>query len=514
MKRIFLAILTICAVSANALAQSVTTAPYNSTAQLTGLQMPSGLGWDMTRFPLSVAIYDAPAQSRTTGVVYNGSGATMTPENLFNSVSTALSSPHIIYYVATTGSDSNACTSAGSPCATINHAVTLANTDAHPDEIIINAGIYPRASSPGGTSGVSPTTDIAFVAAGGRVTTGTFDTTWSASADLVYTNTYSYTTANTDRVIDTTQTNRFGNYIELTTIPTGSGCPAIVNRTPESWCLYSGTQYINRQDGQQPKPYGTTGGNTIVTRGGAYGFVITSQVNIYIGDGGSQTNFPSNGFDVIGAGGGYQGGLEYAITTPNNSIYNTIVASNSTFKYAGGAVGTAGRGVAIESINGMAAMFNVDASEAQTDGFNLHDTNGASETQMLVLNGTVNDGGRSGTTSDNCLTNHDTTVMIGVSVSCENEHGGSLRSTNFAKAWFAGVSVKNDLGDIVLGGTTPQDAVSTQLNSTFWLDRVKIDMPAGTIGVMTETNTASIYLRNVWPPPGVIIGGPGTIAGY
>jgi hypothetical protein len=489
--------------------------PYFGLSIPVNVQMPSALSWDMTRFPLAVSLLDVPGIGRDTGFVFNPStGSAITAESLFNSVSTALSAPGETYYVSTTGNDSNACTSSGSPCLTINHAITLANTANVPSLIYVAAGIYPRSGSPGGTSGVVPSVDIAFVCTGGVCTTGTFDLTGGSyptfTADGTYTNTFSASYANIDRVLDlSAPPNQYGNQPELTYIASASGSPAIVNRTPNSWTVLSGTMYINRADGATP-----TSSNTRILRAASYTFQFSNKKNVYIGDGGNCASFPACSWDVEGATTSTQSGLSYQIASPTNTIFNVVAVKNSRFRYAGGAINTAGKNIGIESLNGLAAFFNTDADAAVTDGFNEHDTNAAGETLMLTVNCTANDNGRYPGTSNNGLTNHDTAIMIDVAGSYNGNHGGTVRSVGNAEAWLVGSLVQNDLGDLAYGGSIPPDAISNANNVIYWLDRVKVNMSSGTNGIMTESNTSTIYMRNVWTPPGAVVGGPGTIATY
>ena len=436
----------------------------------------------------------------------NLDGTPLTPEGLFNAKSTALFAPANTFYVsASAGSDSNPGTAAA-PVQSIGKAVSLANATGQPAKLVIPAGLYTRALGMGTGAWPFPSADEAWVAIGGHVVICTCDVAAfpSFADDGNASQTYSASYGFVDRVLDLTQVNRFGNYVELTPVAS----QAIADKTPNSFASVSGTAYVHRADGAA-----VTSANTRILRGASNALNFPTPINLYMGDGVSSPNsWPPSGFDIQGASSGSQSGLQLSTATPGGTPH-LAVFKNDSFKYAGGIVSTQGKNVGVESFYGLAAFFNVQADAAATDGFNLHNSFNAAYASMLTVNSSAFDNGRGPAQSDNCLTNHDISVMVDLGGLCRDNHGGSVRSILLAKAWLAGTFVQNDLGDLAFGGAVPQDAISVLDNATYWLDRVKVDMPAGTVSIGTESTGASIYQRNVWPTAGAV-GGVGTIAPY
>lgn len=482
--------------------------PPQYLSSLIPLQMPAGLGWDMVNYPLSVSLYDVPGLGRPTGVVYYA-GQVMTAENLFNSKSTALSSPGAQYYIATNGNDTHDGLTPATAFATWNHGITVANTGGVPTTLIdVNGGgTYYFVASPAGTgSGVSPTVDIAFVCPSGRVKTGSIIATPTMTKDATYTNTYSVARSAIQRVGDMVNLNRFGNYTDLQAMQSAAAC----NVTPNSWYTDGTTLYINRVDGALP-----TSANTRLFLSGQHGaFWITSQVNIYIGDGGGVGGFPLGGFDCEGAtGSGESGSLNWYIATPNNSLTNLLVAKNSSFNYAGGITDTAASGTGLQSFNGLAAFFGCRSDENQADGFHAKNTFAATQCAMLTVNCTGQDNGRTPTQSCQAYTLHQNNIGIDVAGYYRDSHGGNIRNIQTTRMWACGTRCENDRGDVCNGGALQPAGISMSDSATIWADRVKVDQLSGEYAMVTEGGSASIYTRNCWPT-GAIVGGPGTIAPY
>ena len=449
--------------------------------------MPTGFNWDNTHFPITVSVYNPPGVGRAVGVV------SVTPESLFDSFSTARSAPSATYYVSTTGNDSNSGLTSGTPFATLNKAVLTANAGGVPTMIRVAPGFYYRTS---GVLGISTTVDVAWMADGGRVTVSGGDNFTAPSHDGTFTNTYSWARANVDKVLDTKQLNRYGNYGELVNVATA----AICNVTPNSFASVSGTLYVNRADGAQP-----TTSNTIVllSAGTVSGLpYVRTATNVFVGG----IN-PGNGFDVQGAS--QNGAMDIYIASPT-ATQHVCVVKDSSFKYAGGIVNVAPRGVSVDSFNGLTALFNCRADANATDAFNFHNSNAANGEYFICVNCTGFDNGRNPNTSNNGWTSHDNVVGIDVAGYYDGNRGGSCRSINTAQGWLVGTYVKNDQGDIAFGGSIPPTAFQVDNTAVYWLESPKVDMPGSTNGYVVNGVGTAIHLRNAWPT-GTTNSGSGTI---
>lgn len=504
-----------------------------------------GIGWRSDLFPITLGLYDVPGMARTQGVGYLGSSATpnapMSAEDVFNSVSTALKAPGATYYVAQGGSDSNAGTSQGAAFRTLKQAQTAANAGGVPTLIYVVAPTgTPQLSRDEafcrqygfGTAQLSPTVDTAYVALGGRVKLGTYDVTatYTWAADTTYTNTYSTTLAQVDRIVNLLGWDEFGNYPDLTYIASANGSGAIVNRTPDSWTQDTGTGklHVNRRDGAA-----VSTSNTRVYRASSYTFYCNSQVSIYFGDGGIVNSsgvpntFPAAGFDMEGGCSvGYVSGcIAYSLSAPTSSKLVAVVAKNCTFKYCGGIINTGGRGVSVDSLYGLSYFDRCRADANITDGFNHHNYAGSAFSAMLTMNCTGFDNGRTTATSCNGWTSHETTIGADIAGHYKGNKGGTCRSIDSSKSYFLGTLVENDKGDIILGGAAgllQPDAFSVLSNAIYYCERTKTLGPAAMNSYATESSTAAIYLKNLWGtggqtspvPAGITAGGPGTIAAF
>jgi hypothetical protein len=442
---------------------------------------PDALGWSAS-YALTARITDIPSSRRSVATV------SLTPEAAFDAVSTARSAPGATYYVdSLNGNNSNAGTS-GAPFLSIWKGVQAANSAAVPTKLVILANAsFNRGNNPSFGS-VTPTVDIAFVASGGRVTTGTFDTPSNPSRDGTQTNTYSLTLANVGRVFDRANTDRFGNYTEFKNV----GTAALCNSMPNSYALVAGTLYINRGD-QQAVTFGSTG-NTMFTRPSTACFQFRSVTkHVYIGGATA-----ADGFDC--EGGSLYGVLDGVLASAPASDL-VMAVSNCTFKYGGSSTDTNGRSVSLDSWKGLAYFYNCRADAGYTDGFNAHDSQTAGGCHLLTVNCSAYDNGKYGAQSCNGWTTHETVLGIDIAGHYVANKGGSLRSIDTSKSWFAGTAVENDIGDLGLGGSGVIRPTAVRVDDTakFWMERCRIDMPAGTVAYSTGASGSTIYRRNCWP---------------
>jgi hypothetical protein len=465
--------------------------PASASAQ--AATIPAGLGWDTTNYAFTATLTDFPGTPRSLGAL------NITPEAVFDAHSTARTAPGATFYVNAGASDANPGT-IGSPFKSIWKAVVAANTAAVPTKIIVTGGLtYFRTNNPwyNGGSGVIPAVDIAFIADGGRVVTGTMDPPGTPTKDGTYTNCYSYAVASVNRVQDMVNLNSFGNQTEYQNVATATIC----NNTPNSWSLVAGSLYINRRD--QAAVTNTT---TRVFRPATSCFTISNPVNIYLG--GTAGN---DGWDCEG---GSNVGVFAAFTATPGSTRHALIVKNSTFKYGGGVTDTGSRGVSVEGWQGLAWFSNCRADANQTDGFNFHNIYAATNRNSLTLNCTGYDNGRNPNTSNQGLTTHEDYVHVDIAGHYSGNHGGTVRCINTSKTWLLGTWVENDLGDIVYGGVVPPTAFRVDDTAVYWCDRTKVTMPAGGYSYFVATGTAAIHKRNTWPSQHPDTPNTGTIDTY
>lgn len=459
------------------------------------IEIPDGLGWDKTNFPIR------PSVVQSFGLAAQCGNVGFTPEQLFGLRSTALSAPFATFYVTQTGSDSNDGLSTGTAVRSIGKGIALANATGQPCKIIVAAGTYPRANNFSFNNNVlvSPAVDIAFVARNGRVNAGTYDSFSTPSLDATFTNCYKLTALGScDRIVDRWNFDQFGDYVELRYVAT----PAIANATPNSWS-FSGTDvYVNRAD-----LVAVTNVNTRAYRSGTESFTMINQVSIcLVGEDGA------SGFDMEGSNA--NGVVDVLITTPPGSV-GCQVYSNCRFLQPGGRVNTVARAFSGNSFNGLIATFNCYFGGAQTDAANFHNTKGATKAMALTVNCTSLNTGRRGNQSCNALTYHEDVVGIDVCGNFTEAHGGAVRNIGTSKCLLAGTFVKNDRGDAVLGGGGAFQPAAVVVDDTanIWADTVKIDMPSGTKAWNTLSAGSSIFRRNCFPV-GQPDAGPGTFLPY
>ncbi|MET4341921.1 hypothetical protein [Bradyrhizobium sp. RT9a] len=445
-------------------------------------QLPAAVGWNSANYPVK------PSIIYSSGNAAVGS-AGITPEALFDQFSTARSAPAATFWAAATGgSDGNNCLTSGTACATVGGAVTKCNTAAVPCKVFVTGAagtnIFYKSAGFTNFNSVFPTVDIAFIATGGnRITMCHCDAYAAPSKDGTLTNTYSFALTNVERVLDLTRRDQYGNYVELTNVSANG----IVNVTPNTWNITTGTIYIQRYDGAA-----VTNANTRILRatgGTNAGLNNATQTNLFIGN---DTNL--DGFDLEGG----TDGIKTTFTTFVATL-KAVVVSNASFKYAGGVVTTAGNCVSIRSLNGIAAFFNVQANACAADGFNGHNdivlSGGTAVVSLLTVNSAAFDNGRGTSQSANCLTIHEDVTLMDIGGWCWGNRGGSVRNINSTKAYLLGTYVQFDLGDIVDGGTQPPTAFRVDNTSVLYADSVQMQMPAASFGFYA-TSTASIFLRN------------------
>lgn len=459
-----------------------------SPAMSIAMPVPADLAYDMEGLAFTLT---------DTGVDRAYASCSQSPEALFDRFSTARSAPDATYYIdVATGNDSTGNGSQGNKFKSIWKGVEAANAANVPTKLIITAGTYPRANNPvfghTGASDAFPTVDIAYVSVGGRVVTGNFDQYATPSLDGTYTNCYSFSLANADRVVNLTGRTTEGLFPELVNVAT----PARCNITPGSWNLTTGTIYLNRADGAA-----VTNSNTRIYRG-AITFAVTSPVNLFFGG-----TDQGDGFDFEGSNSGAVLSLTF---TSLPAARRAIVLSGCTARY-GGAVGANVNGMSGSRIHGVLALFNCDASANANDGFNFHNASGISSVMRgMTVNCTGYDNGR-GNQSQNGWTSHEDVIGLDVAGYYAGNRGGTVRSIDTAKALLAGTFVADDLGDIASGGSLRPTAFRVDGTAEYWLWRSKISMAAAGYGLVAGASGSKIHKRDVWPSALAEMAVPGAV---
>ncbi|MBX7540900.1 hypothetical protein [Qipengyuania sphaerica] len=411
------------------------------------------------------------------------------PAEIFDLFSTARSAPANTYYVSPTGSDGAGNGTQGNPWRSMFKAVIAANASGQPAKVFVAAGDYGIFYNQAAQANY-PTVDMAFIATGGRVVTGTWADFAAPTLDATYTNTYSFAYANCTRVIDLANVDRDGFHPDLKHVDS----PAICNRMPGSWHQDGANIWINRADGAA-----VTAQNTRVLRSGVASWQVKNPVSIYLGG-----QDPTCGFDNQGAF-STGGGLHYQPTTLPASR-KAVVVENCTFRYGGGVLAPlhTGNGISVHDLHGLALFSNCDSSNNTADGFNCNQASVANaKGHMITVNcRSVKLGLSTGQTtvaqSANAYTLHSDVLGIDLAGDYERGAGGTVRNIHSSLMWAAGSRFGHDNGDRMNGGAVKPTAVMINDTAQAWLDRCEIDAGPGVLGFYTDAGSA-IRTRGMGP---------------
>lgn len=451
-----------------------------------GILFPSGLAWDGSIVPTSaLSVFDPGGDNAATGF------CSLTPEQVFDSQSTARSAPTTTYYVDIpgNGSDANPGTSPAAKLATVSSAITKANATGQSAKIIIDPGDRSRAQSAGG---VQSTVDLAIVCSdpNSRVGLGTWDSL-AMTLDATFTNCYSMTLANADRVTNRLTQNAYGSNTDHTRHATATALNG-ATLTNDGYTIDTGKLYIRRLDGTQP-----TNTNTRVYRTGVDQLRFRAEVNVYL--------------ENIDANGGQFAPILYDKNVlPVNA--KVLVCKNVTAKYGGGDIQTGARGFGVDGLKGLAYFYGCTTLANVTDGFNGHDTVGTGTVQILTVNCVGNDNGRGSNSSCNGITCHETVKMIDIAGQYLGNHEGSVRHVGTSKMLLVG-TMSTDLGNLATPSSNSAFWVDGAAGAAeMWCDRTKAPNASGKTSY-EATTPGLLHKRNVAATLGVT-GGSGTIDNY
>ncbi|AKM09227.1 hypothetical protein [Croceicoccus naphthovorans] len=413
----------------------------------------------------------------------DGTVATLdkSPAEIFDLFSTARSAPANTYYVSPTGSDNDGQGTESLPWRSIWKAVEAANASGQPAKVIVRAGEYGKPTNPSMFIAMRPTVDIAFIAKGGRVVTGTWDDYANPPKDGTQTNCYGWSVATVDRVIDLSRHDADGFHPDLLRVDTA----AICNRTPGSWAFVNGKIYVNRHDGKA-----VTNRNVRVLRSGGGTWRFDAPTSVYLG-----ADDTISGFDTIG--GSASAGFHYQPTAKPGSM-KAVVVERSTFNYCGSDAINA-NGTIIGDLHGLALFVDCDASNNAKDGFSGSNYGGLdTDCHLVTVNCRSILCGRNAALSCNSFTLHEDVVGADFAGEFGRTNGGTIRCVAQSLTWLAGTRIFADRGDIVLGGTTPPGAIVANESAQIWADRVRIAMPPATTHAHAD-NAAAVHLRAMPP---------------
>ncbi|RYZ93058.1 MAG: hypothetical protein EOP06_02245 [Proteobacteria bacterium] len=452
----------------------------SSPSDLFKVEIPSPITYDFEG--VSFSLLD-PGSGRST------TQTSKTPEQIFGTYSTALSSPVSTYFVSLTGSDANNGLTLATPFQSPKKAVTAGNLTGAAYKVIVSGGDYSRS-----LIGMSPTQDSAWIA-NGVVTMGAFDpaSSYAFTVDTTYTSTYKMARPSVNRVVDRKGVDSFGDPIELTYVPTA----AICNVTPGTWSDDGGvvSLYVHRSDGQAP-----TFVNTRYFVKDVSIFSLNSAVNLYVGNDDGVSNF------IL------EGGASNFRALPQTTAKRIVVGKNILSRFTGGKVNPTGNGMSSDSFWGSMWLFNCTSNHNMNDGFNLHNFSNVAECYLVTVNCSGHNNGVGPSISQvscNGWTNHDVSFGADFSGYYIGNRGGTIRSVNACSAFFAGTLVKDDFGDLMNGGVMSPTAFRTDNTVIFWCYRTKVDMPSHTAGYLAASGS-KIFMRDICPTAAAI-GGNGTI---
>lgn len=433
---------------------------------------PVGFKWDWVNYPVTI--------NKVGGKYY----PTCNPRAWIPGIWTAPLATGIFHVSSVSGNDTTG-TGIGTfigdfstAVKTISRAITLANATAAPWLILLKGGeIWNRSNGLHTTAGtLMPTQDCGIISWGGRSTVHTADDlTWAD--DGTGNNTYTSTVANGLRCLDLLNFDSytaddgsiFTNHKHLTNV---ADAAAVRASTTGAWSIVGGVCYAKRAD-----LAAVTSSNTRLLRSLPVCRFDATTKNVFL-----------KGID-------FQGGTTHCLDASYAAVRN-IVAEDCSFKYPNTRVATAGNGIAIDNMTGIAVFVRCHSGSVPTDALNGHQTaNGPS--YVLAIDFKAFDMGNPGATSCNGLTPHEDFSVIDVNGEYGFARGGTIRATNKSQAWIIGTYPHDDQGD-----GSNQAEIFAESNARIWSDGVRA---RGTVAVNVGS-TAAYYHRNPFPLVGSQIG--------
>lgn len=273
---------------------------------------------------------------------------------------------------------------------------------------------------------------------------------------------------------------RFNQYPQLINVST----PDLVEHTPGSWNVTGGVAYMDRADGVLP-----TTSNTRFYRNASYAFLLSSNVNVYIGStGGARFNFEGGSVGSFAIVPGSLGGAKHI-----------VVIRDATMRYGF-------RGISLDSFNGYVLCYSCDAGDTDNDVFNVHNSlfSSAADVVFGCINCTgenagTNGLGTTGNTSNQIYTGHESSLKVfALGGYASTSAGGLIRFINSSQFAAIDLTATSDRGDIWTGGSTLAADVDMNDTSTAFLDGVRAQGLMNVIGIECDAG-ATCRTRNMQP---------------
>lgn len=408
--------------------------------------LPSGLGWDSARFPLSV---------RKRGTRYR---AQLSPRDL---VDPAIWSGAAIHVDGIAGDDAN--TGLGGfdghfadAKRTIHAAFVAGNATAAPYRVIVKPGEYEESAFTR-NGNEEPGQPVAILGWGGpvRYRTGPFEIDWSDAGGS-----YAAPISAVRRVFRADLLTPQGGYREMVR----QGDLASVQAVPDSWTDLDGMLHVNI--GGEPGP------RDIVAIRSFHGarFLVHSD-DLFLED--------------IHCEGGITGALHCDASATRN-----VVAVNCSFRYSAPSnPANPLDAVQLRRTNGLAAFFSCEASGGAEDGWSFHeDGNPGLHVLMQDCSGIENGAGVA--VSCNGFTTHDGVRSIDLNGRYGwSRYGTEVHCIQATRSWFAGTrAVARDID----GSST---AFKCSNQSVMWVQDTVADAAGAGVNLSIEANGGNVYTR-------------------
>jgi hypothetical protein len=365
-----------------------------------------------------------------------------------------------------TGSDAASGAGWGAALKSIFVATQRGNAGGVPFNVLVKAGVYPRASNfTDNGPMVVPTQEAAYRAHGGRVTCWAgHELSWPASPHGTYSNCYAVTRSTVTVVLDLLEQNSSGDPAELSRVADAESC----NATPDSWAQVGSTLYVQRADGLAP----TNANTRVLIVIDAFALDATGK-SVYL-----------EGFD-------FQGGANGGVFVHGEASRN-VVCVDCSARFAGGP-GHAGSGFAVEDNAGLVALLGCTAAANAKDGFDFRwSLGGTPDLHPLVVDGHAHDNGRHAHKADAGLACRDGVAAVVIGGVYHANFGANLWTGDASLACCLGAFAHDSHGDVARGGSLGPVDFAASGSSQLWLEQTR---SAGSIDALAASDTATIRHR-------------------
>ena len=369
-----------------------------------------------------------------------------------------------VYYVATTGNDSNSGLTSLLPLRSVATAMNKSGATT----VCVAPGWYSSAYT---VRLYGPTIAQAVIGTGPGVYLS------QDTAGLSYTPGSGYwttTDAHTvDSVIDTANTTAYGDFLRYT--PVGSS--GAVASTPGSWYYTGTTLYVNTIDGRAPDA-----SIKVYDANNFYGLWHSNPVLWYL-----------EKVNVIGSG----SGVQVVIMTAASPGYSTLVMKDC---YIG-----LGEAMGLETTgSGLVILQNVTAAANQDDGLDYQ--SGILNVVEVGVTSRDNGGKLNGDTTNGSTSHVGTQNIVRLNSSYLRTDGPPIADVGGAQSWNVNITAGASTAPTGYNSTIVANGAGTAI----WVDNPTFSTPA-TGYDLNASPSASIYYTPTWTPKTT---GGGTLAAY